>query len=290
MGLETMRLKDGRTLEYCLTGPSDAADLLVLHLGGPMGAVDYPPATEAAAARGIRTVTYSRPGYANSTPKRDWVMADAAQDTAALADHLGADTFLVAGWSAGGDPALACAALLPERVRACISIAGRVPPDEIDEDWTAWYRAADREWYQRLLRTPLEDLVPEYERAAEEFAATTVQSADEWDQPEIDKEANHRYPAGAEALVEAIRRSVSTGIWGFVGDEMAWVHPWGFRLDDIRIPVTIRHGTADRNVPVEHGRWLAAHTPGARAQILDGHGHVSIAMPFEPVVEALLQA
>jgi pimeloyl-ACP methyl ester carboxylesterase len=215
-------------------------------------------------------------------------MADSAKDTAALADHLGAETFLVAGWSGGGDPALACAALLPERVRACVSIAGCVPPDQMEEDWLAWYAPADRGWVEKLLALPLDDLIPEFEHDVADLAATTVQSFEGWGMPGADTETNRRFPAGAEAQAEGMRRSVLTGIWGMVGDDMAWTRPWGFRLDDIRVPVTIRHGTLDTLVPVEHGRWLASHIPGADAQILEGHGHISVAMPFEPVIDTLL--
>ena len=46
---------------------------------------------------------------------------------AECADHLELETFGLAGWSAGGPYALACAYLLPERVRAVATIAGMYP-------------------------------------------------------------------------------------------------------------------------------------------------------------------
>jgi pimeloyl-ACP methyl ester carboxylesterase len=67
-------------------------------------------------------VICSRPGYGGSTRNEGRTVADAAADTAALADHLGAERFLVAGWSGGGPTALACAALLPDRVRAIVTL------------------------------------------------------------------------------------------------------------------------------------------------------------------------
>jgi pimeloyl-ACP methyl ester carboxylesterase len=283
-----MLLQDGRTLEYCLTGPVEAEDLLVFHLGTPEGAVDFPLTTKAAAARGIRTVTCSRPGYANSTRKPGWIEADIADDTAALADHLGAGSFLVAGWSGGGAPALACAALLPERVRACVVIAGSGPIDAFADDWPEWYPAGEREELEKHLTSTLEDLTPEYEQEAEKLALTTA-SFDGWGLPQVDMDALRHHPAAAEALAESVRRSVSTGFLGWFDEAEALAHPWGVDLSDIRVPVTVRHGTADENVVVEHGRWLAAHIPGARAQILDGEGHVSAVMPFEPVVSTLLE-
>jgi pimeloyl-ACP methyl ester carboxylesterase len=63
----------------------------------------------------------------------------------------------------------------------------------------------------------------------------------------------------------------------------------GFSVSDIGVPVTIRHGEIDRHVQVDHGTWLAEHIPGARAQILPGHGHVSIAEAFDEVIDALLE-
>jgi pimeloyl-ACP methyl ester carboxylesterase len=51
-----------------------------------------------------------------------------AHGVAALADELGVERFATWGISGGGPPALACAALLPDRVLAAASIgapAGR---------------------------------------------------------------------------------------------------------------------------------------------------------------------
>jgi pimeloyl-ACP methyl ester carboxylesterase len=54
-----------------------------------------------------------------------------------LADHLGANRFLTAGWSGGGPHVLACAALLPERVARAATIAGVAPWDAEGLDWIA---------------------------------------------------------------------------------------------------------------------------------------------------------
>jgi pimeloyl-ACP methyl ester carboxylesterase len=82
----------------------------------------------------------------------------------------------------------------------------------------------------------------------------------------------------------------AAGVWGWIDDDWAWVRPWGFLVADIRVPVIVRHGEDDVFVPVKQARWLAEHVPDARLQELSGSGHGSVAIPFEPVVEALLQA
>ena len=117
-----MQLPDGRLFEYSAAGDPDR-ELLVFCVGTPSAVVEFPYVAEAAAARGLRSVICSRPGYGGSTRNEGRTVADTAADTVALADHLGADRFLVAGWSGGGTTALACAALLPNRVRAAVTMA-----------------------------------------------------------------------------------------------------------------------------------------------------------------------
>ena len=119
MSVERMQLPDGRVFEYSAAG-DPGRELLVFCVGTPSAVVDFPYVADAAAARGLRSVICSRPGYGGSTRNEGRTVADAASDTAALADHLGAERFLVAGWSGGGSTALACAALLPDRVRAAV--------------------------------------------------------------------------------------------------------------------------------------------------------------------------
>lgn len=45
------------------------------------------------------------------------------------------------------------------------------------------------------------------------------------------------------------------------------------RLGEIRIPTLVQHGTADRLIPVDEGRRIAAGIPGAEYQELEGAGH-----------------
>jgi pimeloyl-ACP methyl ester carboxylesterase len=74
----------------------------------------------------------------------------------------------------------------------------------------------------------------------------------------------------AEMVVEAFR----TGVWGWVDDDIAMVEPWGFELDEITVPVTLRYGSEDVLVPAAHGEWLSRHVPGARVVVDDSGGHM----------------
>ena len=142
--MESLQLADGRSLEFCRTGPVDPSGWLIFHVGTPSAAALFPHVTSAAEARGIGTTSYSRAGYGGSTRSEGRTVAQEAVNTAALADHLGASTFFVAGWSGGGPGALACAALLSERVRSCVVFAGDSPVEEVGAEWYQWFPEDDR--------------------------------------------------------------------------------------------------------------------------------------------------
>jgi pimeloyl-ACP methyl ester carboxylesterase len=126
----TISTGEGRLLEALVSGPPDGT-VLVLHTGTPCGLVPLPAGLDPA-PMGIRIVMYARPGYGRSTPQAGRTVADAAGDTAAILDALGADTFLNVGWSGGGPHALACDALLADRCLATAVIAGLAPYTEAE--------------------------------------------------------------------------------------------------------------------------------------------------------------
>ena len=82
--------------------------------------------------RRVRVISPDRPGFGMSTFQPYRRLIDWADDVAVLADAVGADQFLVAGFSGGGPHALAVAHGLPDRVRAVAVIGGAGPIDAPD--------------------------------------------------------------------------------------------------------------------------------------------------------------
>lgn len=80
----------------------------------------------------------------------------------------------------------------------------------------------------------------------------------------------------ADHLVAAMQAGLANGVDGWADDDFAFVAPWGFDLGAIAAPVLIWHGEHDRFVPTSHGRWLAAHVPGAEARITPEDGHLTL--------------
>jgi class 3 adenylate cyclase len=55
-------------------------------------------------------------------------------------------------------------------------------------------------------------------------------------------------------------------------------------LSTIRVPTVVIHRRGDRFVPVQHGRYLAEHIPGAALRELDGNDHVPWAGDSESII------
>jgi pimeloyl-ACP methyl ester carboxylesterase len=291
MDMERLQLEDGRFLEFCQSEGQGSAELLVFHVGTPCAGALYPNVTSVATARRVRTVSYSRAGYGGSTRSRGRSVAEEASNTAALADHLGVSSFLVAGLSGGGPAALACAALLPERVSSCAVLASASPPGEVGEVWFEWYPEDDREELRTLATSSPDALARAYEDAAVTFASITPQAIANWPgSPDAERKMFDQSPGFAEALADSMRRGVEWGVDGWMDDAVALARPWGFSVGDVQVPVTIRHGARDPLVRVDHAKWLTEHVPGARAEIMPDQGHASVIDPFDEVMDDLMKA
>jgi pimeloyl-ACP methyl ester carboxylesterase len=287
---ETVRLPDGRELEILLQG-ADEGTLLIFHHGSPGAAVPFGPFDGAAARRGIVLALPSRAGFGGSTRPEGRTVASAAADAGALADHLGHERFLTAGWSGGGPHALACAAMLPDRVMAAATIAGVAPYDAEGLDWTAGMGEDNRIEYPTAARDPQELLTwmqPQVEVMATirpEGIVTALRSL-------ISGVDEAQVTGGfGEMLADSFHRAFRNGPWGWYDDDLAFVGDWGFDLTSVRVPVSIWQGREDLMVPFAHGEWLADHIPGARSRLRTEHGHLSLAVgAIGEILDDLLEA
>jgi pimeloyl-ACP methyl ester carboxylesterase len=286
----TVPLPDGRALEAIEEGDERGA-LLLFHHGSPGAAVAFEPFHRAAVERGIRLVTFSRAGFGDSSRDEGRGVASAAADAAALADHVGVERFLTMGWSGGGPHALACAALLPERVRAAATIAGVAPYDAPDLDWTAGMGESNQIEYPLAARDP-DELLRWMRPQAEALGAVEpneIVSELRSVISEVD-EAQLTGPLG-ELLATSFHRAFRAGPWGWFDDDLAFVRPWGFELASIGVPVSVWQGRQDLMVPFEHGEWLVEHIPTARSRLRPEHGHLSLAVgSMGEILDDLLDA
>lgn len=279
----------GRRVEIEQTGPEGADSVVFFHTGTPSAGVLFEPMVEAGAARGVRHVAYSRPGYAHSDRRPGRTVADCAADVAAIADQLGMGRFYTVGWSGGGPHALACAALLGDRVIAAATLASVAPRDAEGLDWLA---GMGEENIQEFGAAESGQLISFLDRMAADYthvsAAQIHQAFGDLVSP-----VDVAFMTGefAQYLSDAVKLAVGRGIWGWFDDDLAFIHDWGFSLHAIDRPVTIWQGGQDRMVPFDHGRWLADHVAGAAAQLLPDEGHLSLTVgSYDRVLDELLAA
>jgi pimeloyl-ACP methyl ester carboxylesterase len=274
---DSVELPDGRQLEAVVQG-ADEGTLLIFHHGSPGSAQPFEPFHRAAAERGIVVAFPSRAGFGGSSRQEGRTVSSAAADAAALADHLGHKRFLTAGWSGGGPHALACAALLPDRVLAAATIAGVAPFDAEGLEWTAGMGEDNQIEYPLAARDPAGSM--EWMRPHAEAFATIESDEIVAELRTIISEVDAAQVTGefGDVLAATFRGAFRNGVWGWWDDDQAFVHDWGFDLDSIRVPVSVWQGRQDLMVPFAHGEWLSAHIPNARAHLSEEHGHLSLAV------------
>ncbi len=256
-------------------GPEDG-ELVLFHTGTPGSRRVFERQLEQGAERGLRHVTCSRPGYEGSDRCPGRSFADSVAESEAIVDALGVDRFYTLGVSGGGAPALACAALLSERVRSVASVSALGPRQGEGLDWLR--DAADdnhREFAQleageAELRQFIEEVGAEWRKIR------TVQQLNEGLGGylcEADRNLSMEFKLYQVAGCQQIDPA---DVWGWFDDDWALWKEWGFDLAAITAPVTIWQGGEDRFVPPQNGEWLAAHIPGAKLRLLPEEGHLSM--------------
>jgi pimeloyl-ACP methyl ester carboxylesterase len=273
-----------------ITGP-DGGGAIVAHGGTPDDGRVFPETVDAGAHRGLRHVSYARPGYVGSDRHEGRSVADCARDVVAIADALEIERFFVVGWSGGGPHALSCAALLPDRVISAATIAGAAAHDADGLDWSAGMGEENIEEMGRAERGT-DELRPYLESQAEDIRSSTPDDllrilGDLVSEP--DRAAlTGDYAEHSHASLQA---SVSSGISGWLDDDLAFVRAWGFSLNSIRVPVSIWQGREDRFVPISHGEWLVRNVPESRSHLLEDEGHISLSRHrYGDVLDELMAA
>jgi pimeloyl-ACP methyl ester carboxylesterase len=266
---------DGRALSVTESGDLHGYPVLV-HMGTPNSRRLYGANVRDAAERGLRLISYDRPGYGGSAAQPGRSVADCAADVRAICAGLGIGRLAMWGISGGGPHVLACAALLPDLAAAAASLASLAP-----------YGVAGLDWFDGMGQLNVDDfrLMAADEKAArvkldEDREAFLGASPDELAErmKSLLSPVDAALLAGelGEFLVYSMREGLAPGGQGWWDDSFAQARPWGFDLAQISVPVLLLHGRHDQFVPFAHGQWLAAHIPGAEAWLFDDEGHLSL--------------
>jgi pimeloyl-ACP methyl ester carboxylesterase len=222
---------------------------------------------------GVRLICYDRPGYGESDRHKGRSVADAAWDVLAIADKLRLGAFGVVGRSGGGPHALACAALLGERVTSTTVLVGIAPSDAEGLEWHQGMSASNVEAYDladanaKLVEA---DLTERADRIRDDPETLLRFLHDELTAP--DKRVVTDVPI-RQQLHDTYREAVRDGAHGWIDDVLAFRRSWGFDLAKITSPVLLWHGDEDVFAPPAHTHWLAGQIPKAKLRIQRGAAH-----------------
>ena len=279
-----VRLDDGRELSFSELGDPNGTPVFAFH-GTPGSYRMFGPLDADARRLGVRLIAPDRPGYGHSDYVPDRRLLDWPRDVAAIADFLGIAKFGVFGVSGGGPHAAVCAHQLAPRLLGAAIVCGiaetltsedargMMPMNRLlsglarRSQWFAWPIFALttlglRFFGPQLVRSMTKQLPAPDRRVLEQ-------------------------PAVLAAFLEEGRRAARTNARATAQDFALFTRPWGFRLEDIAIPVDVFCGELDINVPVAHGRRQADRIPNAKLHYFAEEAHLLI---FAHVDEVLLAA
>jgi pimeloyl-ACP methyl ester carboxylesterase len=283
--------RDDRVLRVRDAGDPEGAVVLYFH-GTPGSRLDVSFGDEAAAERGVRLVSFDRPGYGGSTPAR-FGLAALAADAHAIADELGVARFATLGMSGGGPGALAAAAIGGGRVTRVGVASGAGPFGEVPGALDG-LDGNDRAAVALLAEDPagaaagfaagFEPLVV----VAQTNGGAGLVSAFGRLLSARDREllADPRFAAVFTTTVrEGLRPGTSGGGW----DNVSWIGTWDIDLASVGCPVLLWYGGEDLMASPAHAHWLAEHLPLARLVLRDGEGHFGIYDHLGEMLDALTQ-
>jgi pimeloyl-ACP methyl ester carboxylesterase len=279
---ETIRLRDGRLLEFVPYGVAGGKPVFFFHgfIGSHnQGALLH----EAAQKHGVRLIALHRPGIGRSSLGNCRRLTDSAEDVRQLADALGLAAFGLLSFSGGCMRCLSCLFRLPDRVRVA-GIVGGFPPFKADPNARArlgvskypmslplflarypWSRFLVRRRYERMAalhrrdpRALLRQIVSAWPRNDQEQFATHAWLVDMF---LGDLEETYGRGQGAAGLVEEIRLGAG----------------WSLPLRDLprRTKVFLFHGREDRSIRPRCASYLAKQLPNAELHWHEG-GHFSM--------------
>jgi len=271
---KVLPLKMGGRLAYDEYGEANGEPVFFCH-GWPSSCTMAELTDAAARDLGVRIISPDRPGISGSTFQPNRKLVDWPPVLGELADHLGLGQFRMLAISGGAPYAYVTAWEMPQRVRVIAVVSGAAPIADLSDHsgLLALYRwmLALHRTQPRLLRTLF--------YLARPFV--TMRLSIRWGrvllkllQP-CDAEAL-RDSAAFAACFESQRRAWRGSVEGVLADAHVHAQPWGFRLEDIDVPVRLWHGKQDRAFSFRVAEEVAKRLPNCKARYIENAGHYSL--------------
>lgn len=269
---ETMLLRDGRVLGFSDYGKPTATPILLFH-GTPgsriCGLEDWPLLEQ----YGIRVIAPERPGYGLSDPNPGRKIIDWAGDMAELADHLGLNTFHIAGESGGGPYVLACAVQMPTRVLSATLIGSTSPPEVVRltkgmavGNRVGFYLARYAPLLMKLASAMFANAVRKH---PDKVMQRLVSQLSEWDRNVLEHSGERK----RDLLMAHFKEAFRQGGHGHFYDSLLIARHWEMDWSGVEVPIFMWHGESDHLMPITAAKAFSRLIPGCECHIVPGAGH-----------------
>jgi pimeloyl-ACP methyl ester carboxylesterase len=271
-----IRLENGGAIAFEEYGDENGLPVIFCH-GWPSSRTMARLTDKAARELGIRIISPDRPGISGSSLQPNRKLLDWPPFVQRLVDGLDIGEFRVLAVSGGAPYAYATARAMPERVRTIAIVSGAIPIVDLPGregllPLYCWMLALYRTRPQLLRKLfyvarPILSLQLPVLLRPLLLKLLMLRPCDE---------DSLRDSAAFEAVFESQRRAWRGTAEGVMADAQIYAQPWGFRIEEVRVPVRLWHGTQDRAFSVRLAEEVARQLPNCQAHFVDGAGHYSL--------------
>ena len=276
--IRSLTLSNGSTVALSEYGDPRGVPIFFCH-GWPSSRTMAELADEAARDLGARIISPDRPGIRDSQFQRDRRLIDWPPLLNEIADRLGIDRFRILAISGGAPYAYASGWMTPERLEKIAVVSGAPPLDQLKE-----YEGLLPIHRQMLrLRARRPGLMKTLFHLARPFVAIRMPIRL---RPLLLKflqpcDANVlRESRAFDICFESARQAWRSSAKGVITDAEIYATPWGFSLEEVRVPVALWHGTKDRTFAHRLAKDVASRLPDCQFHLIEGAGHYSLPIRY----------
>ena len=280
---DKLTLANGATVAISGSGNPAGTPVFFCH-GWPSSRTMAELADDAAHDLGVRIISPDRPGIRDSHFRSERRLVDWPPFLNEIADRMGIARFRILAISGGAPYAFASGWMTPERVEKIAVVSGAPPLDRLDD---------------------LDGLLPIHRRMLmlREKSPRLLRFLFHLARPLVAMRMPIRLrplllkflqPCDANVLRESrkfdicfdsARHAWRSSALGVMADAEIYATPWGFWLEEVRVPVALWHGTKDRTFAPRLAQDVAARLPHCEFHLVPDAGHYSL--PIRHIHEIL---
>ena len=271
--LESVKLSDGRSLSFARFGDPSGKPVFYFH-GFPGSRLEPQSNHDAFLKAGIQLLALDRPGIGHSTRKNKRKLLDWPDDVVEIAKILKLEKFSILGVSGGGPYALACARAIPGYLNKVTVACGLGPIDAPNA--TSGMMLSNRvlfrygKFFPPVLHLSTFLMVRQLSSKPAKGLKKFVEGLPEPDRLVLSKTDAQDFVAAS--AVEGVRQ----GSGPLLEEIGIYSRSWGFKLEDLNVPVSLFQGEVDIDVPASIALHQASLIPDCEINLYPDDGHFSL--------------